>query len=325
MTELKVGVIGCGRHSESDFEEIKKDQRLHLSAIAEVDPERLEESASTHKPDSSFSDYQDMLQKTKLDLVYVLTNPGHLLPIVNSCLEEGINTSVEKSPGMNSTETQLMADAEKKSKAKAIVSFNRRYYPEVLAVRQEIQKSGGAVHVAATYNKPMTALSPMQFTPVVPDPVIADSIHHVDLLRWLAGSDLKSAANPIEVYSTVQDGTRPGAHRHNASIKFDTGAIGSMMSHYGVGYRIQRAEAHAEDLSFYIELTTRDRRVEYYRDGEEIVDKLDLESVGGPEYNETRHFVDCILEDKIPWSNLDDSIQTMRLCESIRAGHKGPL
>ena len=72
MTELKVGVIGCGRHSESHFEEIKKDQRLHLSAIAEVDPERLEESASTHKPDSSFSDYQDMLQKTELDLVYLV-------------------------------------------------------------------------------------------------------------------------------------------------------------------------------------------------------------------------------------------------------------
>ena len=97
------------------------------------------------------------------------------------------------------------------------------------------------------------------------------------------------------------------------------------MSHYGVGYSIQRTEVHAEDLSFYLDLTTRDRRIEYYRDGEEMVDKLDLESVGGPEYNETRHFVDCILEDKIPWSNLGDSIQTMRLCESIRAGHKGPL
>ena len=325
MIELKVGVIGCGRHSESHFEEIKKDQRLHLSAVAEVDPVKLEESASIHKPDHSFSDYQDMLQKTELDLVYVLTNPGHLLPIVSACLEEDINTSVEKSPGMNSSETQLMADAEKRSKAKAIVSFNRRYYPEVLAVRQEIQKSGGAVHVAATYNKPMADLSHMQFTPVVPDPVIADSIHHVDLLRWLAGSDMESAANAVEVYSAVQDGIRPGAHRHNASVKFDTGTIGSMMSHYGVGYRIQRTEAHAEDLSFYIDLTTKDRRIEYYRDGEEIVDKLDLESVGGPEYNETRHFVDCILEDKIPWSNLDDSIQTMRLCESIRAGHKGPL
>ena len=53
--------------------------------------------------------------------------------------------------------------------------------------------------------------------------------------------------------------------------------------------------------------------------------KLDLEAVGGPGYNETRHFVDCILDDKTPWSNLQDAVQTMRLCESIRKGHKGTL
>ena len=27
MTELKVGVIGCGKHAESHFEEIKKEKR----------------------------------------------------------------------------------------------------------------------------------------------------------------------------------------------------------------------------------------------------------------------------------------------------------
>ena len=325
MTELKVGVIGCGKHAQSHFEEIKKEKRLHLAAISELDSKRREEAAFTHSPDASFSDFQDMLQKTELDLVYVETMPGPLLSIVSACLEEGINTSVEKSPGMTSVETQLMADAEKNSKAKAIVSFNRRYFPEVLAVRQEIQKSGGAVHVAATYNKPMSGLSHMQFPAVAPDPLIVDAIHHVDLFRWLAGDALEVAADPTEVYSAVEDGMRPGAHRHNASINFDTVTIGSMMSHFGVGYRIQRAEAHAEDLSFYMDLTTRDRLIEYYRDGEKMDWKLDLEAVGGPGYNETRHFVDCILDDKTPWSNLQDAVQTMRLCESIRKGHKGAL
>ena len=92
-----------------------------------------------------------------------------------------------------------------------------------------------------------------------------------------------------------------------------------------IGYKGQRAEAHAEDLSFYMDLTTPDRLIEYYRDGEKMDWKLDLEAVGGPGYNETRHFVDCILEDKTPWSNLQDAVQTMRLCESIRKGHKGTL
>ena len=325
MTELKVGVIGCGGHAQTHFHEIKEEKRLHLAAVAEIDPERREKAVQMHKPDAVFSDYQDMLQKIDLDVVYVETMPGHLLPIVSACLEEGINTSVEKPPGMNSAETQILADVEKRSKAKAMVSFNRRYFPEVLAVRQEIQKLGGAVHVGATWNKPLSPLVNPSLKGIVPDPVICDAIHHVDLLRWMAGSSITIASEAIEVYSIVHDGPREGSHRHNASIKFASGTIGSMINHYGVGYRIQRAEVHAEDLSFYLDLTTKDRLVERYNNNKATDSNLDLESIGGPEFNETRHFVDCILENRTPWSNLNDAVHTMRLCEAIRKGHKGPL
>ena len=276
-----------------------------------------------------------MLQQADLDVVYVETMPGHLLPIVLACLEEGVNTSVEKSPGMSSRETETMAEAARRSRGKAMVSFNRRYYPQVLAVRREIHERGGAVHVGATYNKPLSRLGHGPLASIAPDPVICDAIHHVDLLRWLAGPSEGVAARAVEVHAVVQDGPRPGAHRHNAAIVFDTGDIGYMASHYGIGYRIQRAEAHAEDLSFYLDLTTRNRRIERYRAGggdSEIEwsgkpdDRpLDLDAVGGPSYNETRHFVDCILEDRTPWSNLDDAIETMKLCEAIRSGHKGGL
>ena len=335
VTELKVGVVGCGGHAESHFREIADEPRLHLAAIAEIDPERLERAAAAHKPDSVFHDYQDMLQRTELDVVYVETMPGHLLPIVLACLEEGINTSVEKSPGMNSGETAAMAEAARKSRGKAIVSFNRRYFPQILAVRQEIHDRGGAVHVGATYNKPLTRLGHGAMANSAPDPVICDAIHHVDLLRWLAGPSREKAARAVEVHSVVQDGPRPGAHRHNASIRFDTGAIGYMASHYGVGFRIQRAETHAEDLSFYMDLTTADRHIERYVasggdtdmewSGRPADQPLDLEAVGGPDYNETRHFVDCILEDRTPWSTLDDAVETMKLCEAIRSGWKGTL
>ena len=335
MAELKVGVVGCGNHAESHFREIAGEPRLHLAAIAELDPERLERAAAAHKPDAVFHDYQDMLQRTELDIVYVETMPGHLLPIVLVCLEEGINTSVEKSPGMNSDETAAMAEAERKSRGRAIVSFNRRYFPQILAVRQELHDRGGAVHVGATYNKPLTRIGHGPLAHVAPDPIICDAIHHVDLLRWLAGPSREKAARAVEVQSVVQDGPRPGTHRHNAAIKFDTGAIGYMSSHYGVGFRIQRAEAHGEDLSFYMDLTTADRNIERYvamddgtgMEGSGRPDDrpLDLEGVGGPGYNETRHFVDCILEDRTPWSNLDDAVETMKLCEAIRNGWKGPL
>jgi predicted dehydrogenase len=268
--------------------------------------------------------------------------PGHHCPIVLTCLEEGVNVSVEKPPGMTSNETEMMAEAARGSKGKAMVSFDRRYIPEVLAVRRLLQERGGAVHVGATCNKPSPAWA-RRLADVTPDPVISDAIHYADLLRWLAGPAEGKAALPIEVYSEVEDGERACDHRHNAAIRFDSGAIGSLISHYGVGSDIQRAEAYADDFSAYLDMFREPRvewigagctRVEMYAAsydehgdarGQLMEGPLDLEAVGGPGFNETRHFVDCILNDRTPWSNLDDAVHTMRLCEAIRRGHKGAL
>ncbi len=333
MDRLNVAVIGCGKHAGTHFGMIANEPRVRLAAIAELDRERLDAAAAEHSPERAFLDYREMLDTCELDLVYVVTWPGHLLPIVLDCLDRNLNVSVEKSPGMNSGETEHMAEAERRSKGRAIVSFNRRYFPEVLAVRRMVRERGGAVHCAATYNKRLSVLGTSAKAHVAPDPIIVDGIHHVDLLRWLAGDAEGKAAKPVEVYSHVQDGEREGAHRQNAVVRFDTGAFGVLMSHYGVGGRIQRAEVHAEDMSAYLDLTS-GRNVQVYlaepqpsgtTKGGLVEEPLDLEAVGGPEFNETAHFVDCIIEDRDAWSTLDDAVITMKLCEAIRRGHMGSL
>lgn len=333
MDQLKAAVIGCGGHAQSHLRMIADEPRLHLAAIAEMDEDRLENAKAKYRPDHAFDDYQEMIEAVDLDVVYVVTLPGHLMPIVITCLEEGLNVSVEKSPGMTSEDTEMMAEAARDASGKAIVSFNRRYFPEVLAVRRLVSEHGGAVHVGATYNKPLTTLGTLSAADLNPDPIISDAIHHVDLLRWLAGANEDRAAIPVAVHAEVEDGERPGAHRHNATIRFDSGAIGVLMSHYGVGSRIQRTEVHAEDLSAYLEMTQKPQ-VELYTateakdgttTGKQVKSGLDLKAVGGPRFNETAHFVDCIINDREPWSTLDDAVHTMRLCEAIRRGHKGDL
>jgi predicted dehydrogenase len=95
-----------------------------------------------------------------------------------------------------------------------------------------------------------------------------------------------------------------------------------MMSHYGVGSRVQAAEFHAQDFSAYLDLTGKPQ-VTLSRDGKPWDTPLDLDAVGGAEFNETRHFADCILNDTEPWSPLEDAVKTMELCEAIERGHRG--
>lgn len=153
MADLKVGVIGCGGHAQSHFTMIKNEPRMTLVAIAETDDDRLQKAQTNHRPQFAFTDFRQMLDQIDLDLVYVVTMPGHLLPIVLECLGRNLHTSIEKSPGMVPEETRQMMAAARQSKGKAIVSVNRRYKPEVLTVRRLLQKRGGAVQVAANHRR----------------------------------------------------------------------------------------------------------------------------------------------------------------------------
>ena len=324
MADLKVGVIGCGGHAQSHFTMIKNEPRMTLVAIAETDDDRLQKAQTNHRPQFAFTDFRQMLDQIDLDLVYVVTMPGHLLPIVLECLGRNLHTSIEKSPGMVPEETRQMMTAARQSKGKAIVSVNRRYKPEVLAVRRLLQKRGGAVQVAANYHKPPSGLRHPGRWAVAPPEIICDAIHHVDLLRWMAGQAPTEAARAIELYAHSWQGDREGTPRYNAIITFDNGCRGTMMSHYGVGYRVQTAEVHAEDMSAYLDLTGQPE-ITLYLEGKKCETPLDLDAVGGADFNETRHFTNCILNDTMPWSSLEDLVYTMDLCQAIENGHQGPL
>lgn len=322
--DLKVGVIGCGGHAQSHLAMIDAEPRMKLIAIAEIDATRRAEAKAKYQPEVAFADYRAMLDQTQLDVVYVVTLAGHLLPIVQECLGRNLHTSIEKAPGYTTAETRQMVTAAHQSKGKAIVSFNRRYIPEILAVRQLAQERGGAVQVAANYHKPASGMVPPDRQHLIPPELTSDAIHHVDLIRWMTGRTQAEARPAVEVYAHTWRGAGVPAPHHNAVIKFDEHTHGVMMSHFGVGYRIQSAEVHAENMSAYLDLTSKPKVV-LYLDGKLVEEPLDFAPVGGATFNETRHFVDCILNDTEPWSTIDDAVKTMELCEAIVAGHQGAL
>lgn len=305
MEKFNVAVIGVGGHAQSHLRMIKESEELHLVAVCDINEERLEKAKLEHGVKDGFTDYREMIDKCDLDIVYVVTQPGYIAEIAIYCLERGLYTSVEKPPGLRSSDTRRILEAEKKGGSMAIVSFNRRYIPEVLAIRKMVLDRGGAIHCATTYNKPVTVWSGEWGR----YPLINDAIHHVDLLRWFAG-------DVAEVHSEYYLGDSPSKQRHNAIIRFTNGCRGVLMSHYGVGFRIQRAEVHAENFSAYLDLTGAPK-YELYEDGKLITSPLDIDAVGGKGFNETHHFIECIKEKKRPWSNLEDAIKTMELCEAI--------
>lgn len=313
MDKLNTAVIGAGGHGRVHLQMVKDVEDMHLVAVCDINEERLEKAKAEYSVEKAFTDYREMIDKCDLDVVYVATQPDATADVSVYCLERGLHTSVEKPPGLTSADTRRILEAESKSDSMAMVSLNRRYIPEVLAVRKMVSDRGGPVHCAATYNKPIVPIRDDWGRSML----ICDAIHHVDLLRWLAG-------DAVEVYGESYLGDSSDKQRHSAVIRFASGCRGVMMSHYAVGFRIQRAEVHAENFSAYLDLTSAPK-YELYENGKPYEEPLDLDSVGGRDFNEARHFIECIRENKRPWSNLEDVVKTMELCEAILQGVKGKI
>lgn len=306
MEKLKTAVIGTGSHARSHFQMIKACNDMHFVAVCDIDKERAENAKLECGTEYAFTDYREMIEKCDLDVIYIVTPPSFTADIAIDCIKKRLHTSVEKPPGIRSADTKRIVDAEKNSDSVVMVSFNRRYIPEVLAIRKIVLDRGGAIHCSTTYNKPATSWNEIWGK----YPVIHDAIHHVDLLRWLAG-------DVVDVHSEYYlDKDSYEKQHHNAVIKFANGCRGTFMSHYGVGFRIQRAEVHADGFSAYIDLTA-SPKYELYEDGKPYEKPLDIDAVGGKNFNETYHLVDCITNNKKPWSNVEDAVKTMELCEAI--------
>src|SRR6185503_6874345 len=89
-TRLKVGVLGCGQIAQAaHFESCTKARNADLYAICDVAPDLLERMAWTHKPQRSFSSYDEMLADPRLDAVIVATSDTFHVPASIAALEAG--------------------------------------------------------------------------------------------------------------------------------------------------------------------------------------------------------------------------------------------
>ena len=235
MASLKAAVIGAGNHGSGHLQMIADEPEMRLVGVADLDEQRLA-AAAAYEPEVAVTDYREMLDRARPDVVYVVTLPGQLLPIVRECLGRGIHTSVEKSPGNTSADTAAMIEAEAASTAMAIASFNRRYFPQILAVKRLALARGGPVHAAATYNKdPSDRVVENMRRGLMPPALICDSIHHIDLLRWLVGDTMETTGVITHVHAETYRSS-PARERHNAVITFANGARAVLMSHFRRGH-----------------------------------------------------------------------------------------
>ncbi|MFA6598166.1 MAG: Gfo/Idh/MocA family oxidoreductase [Ignavibacteriaceae bacterium] len=139
MNQVKIGIIGLGSIAQLiHLPMLKKLNNANITAVSELNKNRLMSVGEKFGIKSLYTDYNEMLEKEDLDAVIIATPTDTHLPIALACIEKKKNILIEKPISRSIKETQILVDAIKKQGVKVMVGMNFRYRPDVMLLKSII-------------------------------------------------------------------------------------------------------------------------------------------------------------------------------------------
>ena len=313
MSKLRAAVIGVGPRGLNHLEAIDAFDDVTLSAVCDPSDEARDAAIARFSPEASYASVDEMLDAETLDAVIVAVPPHLNAAAALPCLRRGVNTMLEKPPGLSAAETGELRDAAAATGALGMVAWNRRFHPMVAAAREMVESKGPIAQIVAAFHKSMTEMKTFrQFSPDVLDNMLYESpIHAIDLVRALAASEV------VQVHSVVRRRFSRYKDVHAALVEFESGCVAQITASYTTDARLERYEIHGREVSAYLEGV---QRGHVFQDGE----RVEIEYAGSHGTAEqARYFFDAVRDGRPivpPAADLNEAVKTMELLAAIMDG-----
>ena len=313
MGKVRIGFIGAGSMANDvHYPSLSEMEDVEIVGICDSNQKRLKETAEKYQIKNLFSDHKEMIKKVEMEGIHIIMSPHLLFDLVIDSLKARLNVFVEKPPAITLEQTTKMALLAEKNGCKTMVAFNRRYIPLLRKVREIVEERDQIIQAVATFYKPINTSLSYYTAPV--DILRSDAIHCLDTLRWLCGEvkQVKSLVRKYhsEVYNTF-----------NTIMEFESGATGILLANWAIGKRVHAFELHAKGVSAFVDPN---ENGVIYKDNQKCKTISAFEAAGSKEfyrfygyYQENRHFIDCLKENRQPETSFSDAAKTMELVERI--------
>jgi len=204
---LSVVLIGCGRVAEKHLKAISKLKGLELKAVVDVNPDsakRLLGSVKGFANVKTFTDYKAAIDEIKPSIVSVTVPSGLHFQIAKYAMEHGCNLLLEKPMTMSVSEAREIFELSKKTGLKIAMGHIYRYLPIVGLVRQDIAEgkygkvTHGTIYVRWGHGEDYYSSAAWRGTWKSDGGALMNqTIHAIDLLVWLMGSEPEEASAMI--------------------------------------------------------------------------------------------------------------------------------
>ena len=323
-TKVGAAIVGLGWPGIQHLKGYIADPRSEVIAICDLDNGHAQKVATAYKIPRVYTDHLEMLENSDIDAVSVcLPNFLHA-PISIGALNAGKHVLCEKPPARSAQEAKAMADAAAENDKTLMYALVQRFDGSTQTLKQLVREGelGEIYFGKAGYVR-------RRGVPVGREGWFVDKersgggalidigVHALDCVWWLMNSP-----RPVEVMGTsyshfehlVPDDVKYDVDDATfAQIRFENGATIVLETTWALNLpgdnyiKIAgtKAGASLSPFTLYTE-----------EDGQELDKSLDAPSINGFD-EEVKHFVGCIVDEKVPISSAEQGIMLMQMLDGI--------
>jgi len=326
---MKIGIAGFGKMGLLHTGILNRLEDIEIVAVAEKEGFLKKYMKEVLPKANVYEDYDTMLEKENLDLLYITTPTGLHYPMILSSIKKRLDFFVEKPFVKNLEEAKIICSQLKHSNIIHAVGYNLRFASTFSKAKTlldagilgELNTVNSSMYVSNIFSKPKGwRFRKKESGGGV---LLQFGCHLVDLLLWYFGSISTVIGSTKSVYSIVED----FAHMKMEFRNGLTGDFDTSWSKEG-GYRIQETSVEIEGSNGYmkvnedlIDIKLKNKIPEFEKLETRIYKQSLNDSVsfdiGGPEYTrQDSHMIRCVKEQKIPINNAFEASKTQSVIQA---------
>nr|WP_296480590.1 Gfo/Idh/MocA family oxidoreductase [uncultured Acetatifactor sp.] len=228
---MKYALIGCGRISPNHIAAAKANG-LEFTGICDINEEMLREKVAEFELSDvhPYTDYHEMLEKEKPELVAIATESGKHAEIALDCIKAGCNVIIEKPMALSLADADAIIRSAKEKGVKVCVSHQNRFNKSVQKIRKTLEEGRfgrmfyGTAHIRWCRNENYYTQAKWRGTWEQDGGALMNQcIHNIDLLRWMMGDEVDEV---IGMTDQLNHSYIEAEDLGIALIKFKNGAYG---------------------------------------------------------------------------------------------------
>lgn len=325
MKKYRVAVIGCGSIARMrHLPEYEANPKVEIVAVCDIVPERVAETAEKYGAEA-FTDYQELLEQVKPDVVSVCL-PNYLhAPVSIAALNAGAHVLCEKPMATSYEEGLAMIAAAKTNDRRLMIAHNQRFVPSHQKAKELIE--AGELGKIYSFRTAFGHGGPEGWSIDGKDSwffrkdeafigAMGDlGVHKSDVIRYILGEEFTEVAAMVETNAKEDSNVDDNAV---CLLKSESGIIGTLTASWAYNSGEDNATIiYGEKGTLRLEDDPKYSLIANYTDGRKVNYELGQiqsnDAAGQTSSHVVDHFIEAIQGDRDPLITGEEGLRSLNI------------